>query len=107
MELKTVFTCPLGSKCEEIKDGAIHRCMWFTKMAGKDPSTGKDIESNNCSMAWLPLLLIENSREQLKTGAAMESFRNEMVKATESNQQVLLAAAFNKPAQALKYIEEE
>lgn len=105
MELKTVFTCPLGSKCEEIKDGAIHRCMWFTKMAGQDPTTGKDIESNNCSMAWLPLLIIENSREQLKTGAAIESFRNEMVKATESSQQVLIAAALRQSA-PMTYIEE-
>ena len=106
MELKTVVVCPLGAKCEEIKDNAIHRCRWFTKMAGTDPSTGKEIESSNCAMSWLPLLLIENSREQLKTGAAVESFRNEMVKAQEANQQVLIAAALSKP-QTLKYVEEQ
>ena len=106
MELKTIFTCPLGSKCEEIKDGAIHRCMWFTKMAGMDPTTGKDIESSNCAIAWMPLLTVENSREQLKTGAAVESFRNEMVKAQEASQQVLIAAALRTP-QTLKYVEEE
>jgi hypothetical protein len=106
MELKTVLTCPLGSKCEEIKDGAIHRCMWFTKMAGSDPATGKEIETSNCAMSWLPLLLVENSREQLKTGAAVESFRNEMVKAQETSQQILIAAALSKP-QTLKYLEEQ
>lgn len=106
MELKTVLSCPLGSKCEEIKDGAIHRCMWFTKMAGSDPSTGKEIETSNCAMSWLPLLIIENSREQLKTGAAVESFRNEMVKAQETGQQILLATALRQ-SPPINYLEED
>jgi hypothetical protein len=40
-------------------------------------------------------LLIENSQQQRSTGAAVESFRNEMVKANEVGQQVLLAATGN------------
>jgi hypothetical protein len=36
------------------------------------------------------MLLIENSQQQRQTGAAVESFRNEMVKANESGQQLLL-----------------
>jgi hypothetical protein len=36
------------------------------------------------------MLLIENSQQQRQTGAAVESFRNEMVKANESSQQLLL-----------------
>jgi len=43
-------------------------------------------------MAWLPVLMIENSQQQRSTGAAVESFRNEMVKANEKSQQVLLAS---------------
>jgi hypothetical protein len=43
-------------------------------------------------MAFLPMLLIENSGQQRQTGAAVESFRNEMVKNNESNIQVLAAA---------------
>ena len=39
------------------------------------------------------MLLIENSGQQRSTGAAVESFRNEMVKANEVGQKVLLAAA--------------
>jgi hypothetical protein len=38
------------------------------------------------------MLLIENSQQQRQTGAAVESFRNEMVKANEVGQQVLLAS---------------
>ncbi len=44
-------------------------------------------------MAWLPMLMIENSQQQRQTGAAVESFRNEMVKANESSQQLLARAA--------------
>jgi hypothetical protein len=106
MELKTVLTCPLGAKCEEIKDNAIHRCMWYQTFAGTNPSTGETVDEKGCAMAWLPILMIENSKQQLSTSAAVESFRNEMVQSTEASRQVLLAAAFSKP-QTLKYVEEE
>ena len=92
-EIKTVLTCPLGSKCEEIKDGAIHRCAWYTKLAGTNPNTGEVMDEHGCAMSWIPMLLIENSMQQRSTGAAVESFRNEMVQNSEINQQILLAAA--------------
>jgi hypothetical protein len=41
-------------------------------------------------MTWLPVLLIENSQQQRSTGAAVESFRNEVVKSAEKSQQLLL-----------------
>jgi hypothetical protein len=44
-------------------------------------------------MAWMPILLIENAQMSRQTGAAVESFRNEMVKANESSQQILVQAA--------------
>jgi hypothetical protein len=106
MELKTILTCPLGSKCEEIKDNAIHRCVWYQTLAGTNPNTGETVDEKGCAMSWLPVLLIENSKQQLGTGAAIESFRNEMVKAQEASQQILIAAALNKP-QTLKYVEEQ
>jgi hypothetical protein len=106
MELKTVLTCPLGAKCEEIKDNAIHRCVWFQTFAGTNPSTGETVDEKGCAMAWLPILMIENSKQQLSTSSAVESFRNEMVKAQETSQQILIAAALSKP-QTLKYVEEQ
>ena len=39
------------------------------------------------------MLLIENSQMSRQTGAAVESFRNEMVKANESSQRLLVRAA--------------
>ena len=91
MEIKTVLTCPLGSQCEEIKDGAIHRCAWYTKLAGVNPNTGEQTDEQGCAMSWMPMLLIENSMQQRSTSAAVESFRNEMTSANQTSQQILLA----------------
>ena len=90
MTIETVMTCPLGSKCEEIKDNKMHRCVWFIKMAGTNPNTGESMDEHGCAMSWLPILLVENSQQQRRTGAAVESFRNEMVKANENTQQMML-----------------
>jgi len=89
MKLEAKPNCPLdGFKpCRELK------CAWFIKVAGTNPNTGKDVEDWGCAMAWMPVLMIENSQQQRSTGAAVESFRNEMVKANEVGQRVLLAAA--------------
>jgi len=61
------------------------------KIRGNNPNTGEEIDDYGCSMAWLPVLMIENSQQQRQTGAAVESFRNEMVKANDMGQQVLMA----------------
>lgn len=97
-EIKTVLTCPLGSKCEEIKDGAIHRCAWFTTLQGTNPQTGESVDERGCAMAWLPVLLVENSRNVMSTSAAVESFRNEMVKGNQASNTLLLALAGGSPS---------
>ena len=63
------------------------------QVRGHNPNTGKEVDEWSCAVVWLPVLLIENSQQQRSTGAAVESFRNEMVKANESSQQALLAMA--------------
>jgi hypothetical protein len=62
-------------------------------IAGLDPNTGEQIDHWGCSVSWMPMLLIENSQQQRSTGAAVESFRNEMMKSNESNQQMLDSVA--------------
>lgn len=84
--------CPLGAKCEEAKDGKIHRCSWYSYVRGYDVNTGEDIDHWECGIRLTPRLLIENSAMQKKTGVAIESFRNEMVQANEINQKILLAS---------------
>ena len=67
--------CPmLGKTCIGLQ------CAWFTKVQGTNPQTGKDIEDWGCAVAWLPMLAIENSQTNRMSGAAVESFRNEVVK---------------------------
>lgn len=99
MKIEPKPNCPLdGFKpCRQLE------CAWFMKVQGKDPQSGQDVDEWGCSMAWLPVLMIENSRQQHQTGAAVESFRNEMVKANEVGQRVLLAAS-GVPAQAQNMI---
>jgi len=81
MSVETVLSCPLGSKCEEIRDGKLYRCAWFTQLAGRNPNTGEEVNERGCAITWLPVLLVENSMQQRGTGAAIENFRNEMVRA--------------------------
>lgn len=92
MKIEPKNGCPLDSfrPCRQLD------CAWFIQVRGTNPNTGKEVDEWACSMAWLPMLLIENSQQQRHTGAAVESFRNEMVKANETGQQVLLATAQQK-----------
>jgi hypothetical protein len=89
--------CPLmGGECIEdgsIKDGELVACRFWIYVHGKNPQTGEEVKNGDCAMAWTPMLLIENSKVNRETGAAVESFRNEMVKANEKSNQVLLATA--------------
>ena len=79
-ELEVVFTCPLGSECEEIKDNKIHRCMWYTKVVGTDSNTGEMVDDWSCAISWMPALQVEMSNTNRSQSAALESFRNETVK---------------------------
>jgi hypothetical protein len=88
MELKPGKFCPLIKKdCVQLQ------CNWFIQVRGKDMNTGKDVDEWGCSIAWLPHLLIENAGQTRQTAAATESFRNEMVKATENTVRAMIEIA--------------
>jgi len=76
----TEFFCPLGAECEDIVDGVIKRCAWYVKIEGMDANTGKTADNTACSLAWLPILMIETSVTNRAQTEATESFRNETVK---------------------------
>jgi hypothetical protein len=88
MKIESKTNCPLDNfnPCRQLE------CAWFLKISGKDPQSNKDIDEWGCSMAWLPIMMIENSQQQRSTGAAVESFRNEMVKANETTIRALLTS---------------
>ena len=85
MQIEVKQNCPLDSfnPCRQFD------CAWFMKISGKNPNTGKDVEDWGCAMAWLPVLLVENAQQSRSTGAAVESFRNEMVNQNARNIQKL------------------
>lgn len=87
--IETVLTCPLGSKCEEVKDGKLHRCNWFIELAGQNPTTGEHMNEKGCAMSWLPILLVENASRQRGTTAAVESLRNETAQRQDAALQAL------------------
>jgi len=93
MKIEPKANCPLDNfnPCRQME------CGWFLKIAGQNPNTGEQIDDWGCSMAWLPILLIENSQQQRSTGAAVESFRNEMVKSNEQTTKLLLQTPDIKP----------
>ena len=68
-------------------------CAWFIEIHGTHPNTGEPLKDWGCAMAMMPMMLIENARQQHSTAAAVESFRNEMVKANESSQKLLIQAS--------------
>ena len=76
MKLQVKDNCPLNNfkPCKKFD------CAWFIQIKGKHPQTGADVNEWGCSIAWLPLLLVENSSKLNGVQAATESFRNEMVK---------------------------
>jgi hypothetical protein len=83
-----------GSYCPLIKKDCIGlKCAWYTHVRGMNPNTGQEVDEWSCAINWLPMMLIENSQQQRSTSSAVESFRNEMVKANETNVNVLSAAA--------------
>ena len=75
MKIQAKTNCPLNGfePCKQLD------CAWFIKIAGTNPQTGEELEEWGCSMAWMPMLLIENAKHTRQTGASVESFRNEMV----------------------------
>jgi hypothetical protein len=99
MKIQAKTNCPLNNfePCKELD------CAWFIKVQGTNPNTGAEIDEWGCAITWMPILMIENSQQQRQTGAAVESFRNEMVKSNSNSQQILLATISNTNQ---KYIEE-
>lgn len=72
-------------------------CPKFVSVKGVDQQTNAVVDRHGCVDSFLPLLLIENAQMSRQTGAAVESFRNEVVKANEEamaeRRQALLAFA--------------
>lgn len=103
MGLKVKDNCPLNGfePCKQFE------CAWFFQMRGTDPNTGKELDEFGCAVAWLPTLLVENAMQARHSGAAIESFRNEMVKGQQESAKMLKATALmqaGEPEQLIKLV---
>lgn len=84
----------VGKMCPMLKKTCIeHQCAFFVHLLGTNPQTGVGMDKFDCTFAFLPILLIENSQMQRQTGAAVESFRNESVRNAQMQAAGMLALA--------------
>jgi hypothetical protein len=90
--------CPMmgGQECVEdgaIRNGELVKCRFWIHVIGKTPQTNQETDNYDCAMAWMPVLMIENSKVNRETGAAIESMRNENVNTGQQITSALLVAA--------------
>lgn len=87
-----------GTYCPLIKKDCVGlQCNWYMHLQGTNPNTGQEVDEYACSIAWIPLLLIENSRQHLNTNTVMNSFKNDLVQATVSSLDLLAQAVSDEP----------
>lgn len=80
--------CPLHRR--DVSE-VCHLCPWWVHIRGKHPQSEEEIDRWGCAVGWLPMLLVENAQQSRQTGAAVESFRNEMVHANSQAAALLLS----------------
>ena len=85
MKIEVKNNCPLNN----FESCKMFECAWFVQMRGTDPNSGSEVDEHSCAVSWLPMLLVENALHTRHTSSAVESFRNEMVKANEASQEIL------------------
>lgn len=82
-----------GNFCPLIRKNCIQfKCSWYTRMRGLNPNTGQEVDEWSCAVTWMPYMSAEIAQKENQTGAAVESFRNEVVKANEINQQLYISS---------------
>ena len=94
--------CPLHKQTMAM---VCHACPWWQYVRGKHPQSEEEIDRWDCSIAFLPMLLIENSQRQMQTAKAVNTVAAEMQKtdqqsaATISTLITLLNRAIDAPRQ--------
>ena len=85
MKLTVKDNCPLDNfnPCRQFE------CAWFMEVKGTNPNTGEEANEWGCAMAFMPLMMMSNAQQSRQTGAAVESFRNEMVKSNQTSNELM------------------
>jgi len=69
--------CPLHKK--DVSK-VCHTCPWWVQLKGASPNTGEMIDDWRCSVAYLPILMVEVAQKANQAGAATEDMRNEITR---------------------------
>ncbi len=82
------YDCPMTAfkhKCSK------HRanCPNYVLVEGKTPQGDETIKMYDCALRWAPTLMIELSQRMNQLAASTESFRNELVKAQDTHNQIM------------------
>jgi len=76
------YKCPytgFKKRCVDMRA----QCPKWVHLLGRHPQTSAPVDQWDCADRWLPLLIIEAASETRGAAAAIESFRNEMVRQGE------------------------
>jgi len=81
------MTCPLnGMACvngfrsdfKPNQTGHTSECRWWTHVYGKDPQTEKILDHFDCSMAWMPVVMLEVSQMSRHNTSSLDKVANSM-----------------------------
>ena len=93
-DIKIDYFCHRGHKaCKWLdkESGTIKQCSNYMNIAGNDPQTGEVVDEWRCADVWIPILLVEASRNIHHNTASIQSFRNDVVKSNDAIGSILLS----------------
>jgi len=71
------LVCPLH---KETMDKVCHKCPFWVHLRCMNPQNADEmIDRWNCAIAFMPVLLTENARQQMETAKELGRFRAQMV----------------------------
>lgn len=79
-------------KCPLFKAPCIeHECEWFAHIEGRHPQTGATMDHWACAIPWIPIMIVDGTRQMRGVQAAVESFRNESMERQDALNTTLVA----------------
>jgi hypothetical protein len=69
-----------GTFCPYLKGQCVkHKCIKWVKIIGLHPQTGQQVDQEACADAWLPIILVDLSKQLVQVQASIQSHRNEEI----------------------------
>lgn len=82
----------------ETADGVQYKCRFWVHVAGKDPQSFNQIDWFDCSIAWMPTLLIENAQMIRHNTASVDKTANIFFEALPSDAKERVAISLTVPS---------